>query len=275
MKLSIELITPKLADEYLARNTNNYRKINHANVKKYAEDMKEGKWEENAEPISFSPSGVLLNGQHRLAAIVKSGVSVNMVVARDVDAHIFDIQGKRTDSQYYRNLGIQGYSGTTAAGCLAGMVLANSMDFNAGKDISMASKGLYLRQNETEIDAVISATNTGTTTRLSAKGAVYCATWCLFLKGERIENLAEFFSVVNTGFPVAGKDCSSAIAFRNQLLKEKGEGKSRRCMENDFSSTIRAFTDFKSGISRRNVYSFDPKTAAYLQFAHLLAISKQ
>ena len=275
MKLSIELITPKLAEEYLTRNTNNYRKINHAYVKNYAEDMKEGKWEETAEPISFSPSGVLLNGQHRLAAIIKSGVSVNMVVARDVDAHIFDIQGKRTASQYFRNLGIQGYAVSEAAGCLAGMVLANSMNFNAGKDISMASKGLFLRQNETEIDAVISATNAGTTTQLSRKGAVYCAAWCLFLKGERIENLSEFFSVVNTGFPVSGKDCSSAIAFRNQLLKEKGEGKSRRCMENDFSSTIRAFNDFKNGISRRNVYPFDPKTAAYLQFAHLLATSQQ
>ena len=275
MKLSIELITPKLAEEYLARNTNNYRKINPSIVKKYAEDMKDGKWEETAEPISFSPSGVLLNGQHRLAAIVKSGVAVTMVVARDVEARIFDIQGKRTDAQYYRNLGIQGYAGSKAAGCLAGIVLANSLDFNAGKYISIASKGLYLKQNETEIDAVIAATNSGSTTHLSGKGTVCCAAWCLFLKGERTEKLAEFFSVVNTGFPVSGKDCSSAIAFRNQLLKEKGDGRSRVCMADDFSSTIRAFTDFKNGISRRNVYPFDPKTAAYLQFAHLLATSNQ
>lgn len=275
MKLSIEIITPKLAETYLAHNTNNYRKINHSNVKKYAQDMKDGKWEETAEPISFSPSGVLLNGQHRLSAIIKAGVPVPMVVARDVKGNIFDNQGKRTDSQYYRSLGIEGYAGSKAAGCLAGMVLSNSMDFNAGGDISVASKGAYLSKNETEIDAVISAVQNGSTNHLSGKGAVCCAAWCLFLKGERIDNLSEFFTIVNTGFPVIEKDCSSAITFRNQLLKEKGDGKSRACMADDFSSAIRAFNDFKNGVSRRNIYSFDPKTASYLRFAHLMATSEQ
>lgn len=275
MKLSIELITPKLAEEYLTHNTHNYRKINLSDVKKMAEDMKDGKWEETPEPISFSPSGVLLNGQHRLSAIVKSGVPVTMVVARDVTGRVFDNQRKRTDAQYYRSLGIEGYAGSKTAGCLAGMVLSNSLDFNAGGDISASSKGAYLAKNETEIDAIISAVSCGSKNHLSAKGAVCCAAWCLFLQGESVENIHEFFNVVNTGFPIVGKDCSSAIAFRNQLLKEKSNSQSRRCTAVDFSGTIRAFNDFKKGVIRRNAYQFDHKTTSYLQFAHLAATSKQ
>ena len=56
IKTAVEKITPEKAKEYLRANTNNYRKLSRATVKKYAEDMKNGKWELNGESIVFSES---------------------------------------------------------------------------------------------------------------------------------------------------------------------------------------------------------------------------
>lgn len=67
-------ITPEKAGELLAMNTNN-RNMNKAAVKKYADDMREGLWQYNGDPIRVSATNVLLDGQHRLQACVQSGVS--------------------------------------------------------------------------------------------------------------------------------------------------------------------------------------------------------
>ena len=68
----VEKITPELAREYLKKNTDNYRKLARGTVRNYAEDIKNGRWELNGETIVFAESGVLQDGQHRLAAIIQA-----------------------------------------------------------------------------------------------------------------------------------------------------------------------------------------------------------
>lgn len=100
----VELITPAKAREYLKANTNNYRKLSRATVRSYAEEMKNERWELNGEPIVFSKSGVLKDGQHRLAAIILSGKSVHINVTRGVDdsVSIYNVGKRRTNSDIAR-----------------------------------------------------------------------------------------------------------------------------------------------------------------------------
>lgn len=49
----VEVITPKLAQEYLKLNTNN-RPISNLQVNRLVEQMREGKYMLNGEPIIFS-----------------------------------------------------------------------------------------------------------------------------------------------------------------------------------------------------------------------------
>ena len=109
MKTVVEKITPEKAREYLKTNTNNYRKMSRATIKRYADIMKAGKWELNGEPICFSESGVLKDGQHRLAAIVMSGVSIETNVTRGVSESVttYNTGKRRTDVDIAHARGIE------------------------------------------------------------------------------------------------------------------------------------------------------------------------
>lgn len=85
---SVEIITPDIAKEMLSRNVSN-RPIKKQAVDYYVQEIKEGKWMLNGESICFSPEGVLLDGQHRLTAVVESGMSIQSVVVRGIDKSSF------------------------------------------------------------------------------------------------------------------------------------------------------------------------------------------
>lgn len=82
------MITPEKASEYLKMNTHN-RTVNKNVVMHYAKIMTDGNWELTPEGISFDEYGRLLDGQHRLEAILKSGVSVKMIVSRGFTKNAF------------------------------------------------------------------------------------------------------------------------------------------------------------------------------------------
>jgi hypothetical protein len=89
MHIGKELITPILASAYLQFNTSN-RPLSSHKVKYYSSQMKEGKWKFNGDTIRFSDDNRLIDGQHRLAAIIESGVAQEMLVTRGLDANVFD-----------------------------------------------------------------------------------------------------------------------------------------------------------------------------------------
>lgn len=84
------LITPTLATAWLRRNEAN-RRLRQRAVTQYAQDIQRGAWKPTGETVKFSTSGRLLDGQHRLAAIVASGVAVRMGVATGLDNSAFDV----------------------------------------------------------------------------------------------------------------------------------------------------------------------------------------
>lgn len=87
-KTAIELITPNLAEALLETNTEN-RKLRKSVVERYAQVMTLGDWLLTPEPIVIADTGRLLNGQHRLNAIIKSGANVRMFVVRNVSEQAF------------------------------------------------------------------------------------------------------------------------------------------------------------------------------------------
>lgn len=64
-------ITPDLATEWLEKNETN-RVLRPGQINKYARDIQTGDFTLSNDAICFDPDGNLLNGQHRLHAIIKS-----------------------------------------------------------------------------------------------------------------------------------------------------------------------------------------------------------
>lgn len=84
VSVSIEVVTPDLAREWLTYNTRN-RHPKPSAVVRYGGDMGADLWDLNGESIKFSfpdPEPILLDGQNRLLACVESGTSFVTVVVR-------------------------------------------------------------------------------------------------------------------------------------------------------------------------------------------------
>ena len=79
----VVFVSPEIANRWLDRNTKN-RHVRPATVKKYARDMAAGRWQITGEGVKFSADGALLDGQHRLAAIIESGATVPLFVMRGI-----------------------------------------------------------------------------------------------------------------------------------------------------------------------------------------------
>jgi len=105
--ITVEKITPALADKYLGMMRSNRGLSKHL-VASFASDMAARRWSLAGEPIGFSPDGELLNGQHRLRAIVQSQVSVEMFVMRHAPQDTpFDRGRSRTLGDVLRIRGMQ------------------------------------------------------------------------------------------------------------------------------------------------------------------------
>ncbi len=77
----IELVTPEMARQWLSDNAHN-RKINPNRVAELCQKIQEGFWREKGPAIEVTETGHLLNGQHRLTAIVQSATAVRLRVSR-------------------------------------------------------------------------------------------------------------------------------------------------------------------------------------------------
>lgn len=76
---NVVTVTPAMAKQWLTKNTNN-RNLRKKDIFNYARDMASGKWLMNGEGIKFSTDGQLLDGQHRLHALIQAGVPVPMLI---------------------------------------------------------------------------------------------------------------------------------------------------------------------------------------------------
>lgn len=75
-----QVVTPEMAAEMLRHNVLN-RRLNKTRVQTLISAIKNGTWTESPQPICFDKDGNLIDGQHRLEAIVRAEVPVVMTIA--------------------------------------------------------------------------------------------------------------------------------------------------------------------------------------------------
>ena len=146
MKTRIELVTPKLAEKLLSKNCIN-RPVKKLTVDFYADIIKKGQWELNGESIKISKEGILLDGQHRLMAIVKSGIPIRTVIVEGLDSSTFDTidQGvSRTTSDLFNVQGISNATTMSSILCRYNMI-SNNTSYGL-------TSGSYKRLNLTKRD---------------------------------------------------------------------------------------------------------------------------
>lgn len=81
IKFRLEVITPELASYWLSNCNQGNRSIKQAVVKKYAQDITEGQWRITHQCIAFDIAGRLVDGQHRLSAVVLCNRAIQAYIA--------------------------------------------------------------------------------------------------------------------------------------------------------------------------------------------------
>lgn len=76
-------VTPAIAKKFLDRNISN-RKVYRHRVNQYAHSIKTGNFNPSHQGVAFDPSGNLVDGQHRLLAVIQANMPTDLYVTYNV-----------------------------------------------------------------------------------------------------------------------------------------------------------------------------------------------
>ena len=82
------IITPEDAMRMLEMNGSN-RPLNEVHVKRIARQIADGKWRFNGDTIKIATTNNILDGQHRLWAIIEAKTAIETIVVRDIESDAF------------------------------------------------------------------------------------------------------------------------------------------------------------------------------------------
>jgi len=102
IEVKLELVTPEIAKNYLSCNFKNNRILRKPWVKELSLLIKKQEFNLSWDCISFDEEGILVNGQHRLNAVIEANLPAPFFIAENMP-HVAAQQGdngkKRTQSE--------------------------------------------------------------------------------------------------------------------------------------------------------------------------------
>lgn len=221
VRSAVEIITPTQARKLLATQDESiHRPIKRQVQRRYARDMAEGRWLLNGESIILNGDQII-DGRHRLSAVVEADVPIRFLVVRGVESSVFatvDSGGIRTPSDVFH---IAGYSSANILASATKLCwlydYQGSMQHTPWAYPARSQLLEYLEENK---EALVSATHwvlsprsRRSLTRPSVLAALYAL--CSQLETER----EVFFEELTTG---ANLSVTSPIRLvRERLMREQ------------------------------------------------------
>jgi len=249
-------ITPDDAVEILGANIGN-RQVSWRTVERYRAEMERGSWVNNGAPIIISADGRVLDGQHRLEAVVKSGVTGVFDVSFGVDPKVFD----RIDVGRARTSGaIMQMAGMTH-GALKGSVVSTiirvefmyrtGMDFETCKPSrhDILERAQNIGDILDPICSMIEKMRRGFK-KLGSAGGVGAAAY--FITGKHGWKVAEeFFDQAATGVGVNDEHDAVAVYRRFIITKAQSSKVDANPQVLMTAASIKAFNAWKNGRKMR------------------------
>ena len=228
MKTEIKYIGPDEAKEILSRNTENNRNLSINSVQTLARAMSNGEWKLNGETIIIDSDGKLINGQHRMSAVIESGQTVPFLICYGVDPSSFtsiDCGRTRTAGDIFSSAGI---SNANAAASICNGVLnyRHSISLNGGKggswntSIRFTKEELVKEYRKHECEYSFAVHNSKMCKEICKPSiAGIMAALALIEAGKDKEKVNEFWRPVVTGEMLTSKDPRYVI--RERFIKIK------------------------------------------------------
>lgn len=221
------VVSPQIARFLLSTEASFQRSISKLTVAKYAADMRRGKWLYSPHlAIAISVDGEIIDGQHRLAAVIESGVPQKFMVFYGVDTSVFSV----TDRNRVRTLTqIASMSGNKfSAGHHVSAVNALLWDVktptSASKAWPSSEVSSVLDYFSSELAVVFPASYSGSThyRQSPIRGAILRA---LISRKDQQQKVSKFVEILATGYPdpdLGVEGSKMAIMLRNIASKMTG-----------------------------------------------------
>jgi hypothetical protein len=90
--VGITSVTPDMARLWLANEATFQRSVSKDTVRKYAELIRKGEFKTTpSQAIAIDNQGRVIDGQHRLLAVIEANMSVNMAIHHNADPDLFSV----------------------------------------------------------------------------------------------------------------------------------------------------------------------------------------
>lgn len=211
-------ITPKIAEELLKANTKN-RCFRHHHASQLAGHITRGEWQLNGDTIRIAKDGTLLDGQHRLGAVLLANKPITTLVVTGLDNDSFETidnqRMARNASHVFSIRGIKNYS-LASSTCKRVFFYINHQTpfFNTTKVPSVHQLEDLYNKDETLKIAINNVSKYKKTSMLMSKTLVAFCYYVFF--GHDPEKCESFFHKLNTGSNLDEKD--PVLVLRNMLL---------------------------------------------------------
>lgn len=247
-------ITPEVAQEIMRLNDNN-RPIRSVLVEQYAKEMTKGEWHFNGDNIRISKTGRLLDGQHRLLAVIKSGTTQVWNVVTGLNDEVFDVIDIGRGRSAGDSVSVMGYKNANVlAGSVKlilaynGGVLRRAAQGGAGSDKFTNQDVVDYIETLADKDLLQEAAGLGNKLAYKAKfysPASYAAFYYLFSKKDRdAANL--FLDLLVTGENISKSSYSMIYLLRNRLIQNAGSTAKLQALDK-YSLMIKAWNAYRKG----------------------------
>lgn len=199
------IVTPAIAKGWLDNESGFQRNLSEPTVRKYAEDMRRGQWlYVPSQGIAITRDGQVLDGQHRLWAVVRSGIPQKFMVHFEVDPDVFTVidRGRsRTLTQIAAMGGCKYGSGpyVAAANTLLWSVNLTTSSSNTWNACDIVDVMNYYSEQVGEVFCVAHKGSRSSSLRGAALRAILS-------RPQDKSKILEFLYTAATGFPSDGMD---------------------------------------------------------------------
>lgn len=230
-----ELVTPEKARLMLQARYAGQRKLSDSDVRRWARDMAAGNWTLSPDGVAFDTVGQLVNGQHRLHAIIRSNTNQILLIVRGLPTRSYDAMDtgkKRTFGDLLRSRQYK-YANEIAAMVRLIHQYAASGDPNARLNASLPVLSAFLdRHLDINDDLANSAQRVYYRTKFSV---AYTGTLMYLFRHVSRDYADEFFEILTNG---GGRPGQPAMVLRNVLTQRSQTAKERRMSEEYVSAQI-------------------------------------
>jgi hypothetical protein len=236
------LVTPAVAEGMLSRNVRN-RKIKKKKLASLMGAMRDGHFKCNGDTIRVYKDGRLSDGQHRLEAVRRTGISQWMLIVSDLDTEIevtIDTGSSRNNADHLTFSGE--VSAVALAAVLAWIYRWERGILKGGQDAPTAAQAQeVLKRHPKAREAMV-----GDSVRAVSKILPFSVAVFAIYHAEQagVTDVREFFQSVASGVGLQATD--PAFQLRSRLLNNK-TSKSKLPVNEILALTLRAIDAHRTG----------------------------